>query len=171
MDNDTCKFCGSPSLWSSFFDDEGYHDESCTYRTICNDCGEFQDKRRKQSSVETPGLDYNLRHSGLRRHAVNTFRKTKMGEWVVFGPARDVRVGPVRVRKRSGQVETKNVVRLGSTFMVNGVPHVYGYLSEPGRQGRPRRDRYERGGEGWCGYPCPVDGHICTLDHPCHDCL
>jgi hypothetical protein len=26
-------------------------------------------------------------------------------------------------------------------------------------------------GRDYCGYPCPVDGHVCTPDHPCHDCL
>lgn len=22
-----------------------------------------------------------------------------------------------------------------------------------------------------CGYPCPVDGHLCTPRNPCHDCF
>lgn len=39
---------------------------------------------------------------------------------------------------------------------------------------------YRRRGRGWvdesgvqvaCGYRCPVDGHVCTPDNPCHDCL
>lgn len=25
-------------------------------------------------------------------------------------------------------------------------------------------------GRDFCGYPCPVNGHRCTADHPCHDC-
>lgn len=25
-------------------------------------------------------------------------------------------------------------------------------------------------GRDFCGYPCPVDGHTCTADNPCHDC-
>ena len=25
-------------------------------------------------------------------------------------------------------------------------------------------------GRDYCGHPCPVDGHVCTPDHPCHDC-
>lgn len=25
-------------------------------------------------------------------------------------------------------------------------------------------------GRDYCGYACPVDGHTCTADHPCHDC-
>jgi len=28
-----------------------------------------------------------------------------------------------------------------------------------------------RHGVDFCGHPCPVDGHTCTADHPCHDCL
>lgn len=27
-----------------------------------------------------------------------------------------------------------------------------------------------RKGVDYCGYRCPVGGHICTPDHPCHDC-
>lgn len=30
---------------------------------------------------------------------------------------------------------------------------------------RPRR------GVDFCGYRCPVDGHVCTADRPCHDCM
>lgn len=26
-------------------------------------------------------------------------------------------------------------------------------------------------GRDYCGYPCPVAGHICTPDDPCHDCI
>ena len=38
-----------------------------------------------------------------------------------------------------------------------------GYRRETTNGGR-------RGGQYSCGYPCPVNGHICTDDHPCHDC-
>lgn len=40
---------------------------------------------------------------------------------------------------------------------------------------KAKRDKAEYGyvprrGVDYCGYPCPVDGHVCTPDHPCHDC-
>lgn len=40
---------------------------------------------------------------------------------------------------------------------------------------RARKDREAYGyvpvlGRDYCGHPCPVDGHLCTPDRPCHDC-
>lgn len=57
------------------------------------------------------------------------YRRTKAGEWVAFGPADAIRShSSVTVTKRSGQTETRTVVRCGKTFRVDGVEMRYGYL-------------------------------------------
>lgn len=101
-----------------------------------------------------------------------TYRKTKAGEWVAYGPADSIHPGAVvTVTKKSGETTTERVARTGRTFEVDGVEMVYGYLDAS----EPRRPRNTRpASTGWapsCGYPCPVDGHRCTPQHPCHDCL
>ncbi len=57
-----------------------------------------------------------------------TYRKTRKGEWVAFGPATDVKVGAVTVTKKGGATKTEYVTGVGRPFNVNGVAHVYGYL-------------------------------------------
>lgn len=80
-----------------------------------------------------------------------TYRKTSQGEWVVFGPVADMRLGLVWVRKRDGSIKDESVERLGRPFDVAGVPHCYGYL----RQRTPDLDRVcddcGRIGHRWCG--------------------
>jgi hypothetical protein len=62
--------------------------------------------------------------------ATITYRKTKAGEWVAFGPAAIVRPGFVTITKRSGESKTELVDRVGRTFTVNGAEMVYGYLAK-----------------------------------------
>ena len=99
-----------------------------------------------------------------------TFRKTREGKWVAFGPVDEVQPGPVNITKRDGAQTTRTVTSVGRPFDARGVLHVYGYLAEGegrysynGRNGRCR----ECGGpirnaahcqahSGWCG-ECAFD--------------
>jgi len=61
--------------------------------------------------------------------ATVTYRKTKTGEWVAYGPATHVReLRPVVIRKASGDTDVRIVDRVGRTFEADGVEMVYGYL-------------------------------------------
>lgn len=63
--------------------------------------------------------------------ATITFRKTKRGEWVAFGPASIVKAGEtVTITKKNGSTTDKYVYSVGKEFTVNGEPMVYGYLNE-----------------------------------------
>lgn len=58
-----------------------------------------------------------------------TYRKTRNDEWVVFGPVDEVVPGSeVSVHTKDGRIVQEYVVRIGTPFDVDGVPHVYGYL-------------------------------------------
>jgi hypothetical protein len=63
-----------------------------------------------------------------------SYRKTRQGQWVVYGPAATIQVGPVQVTKRDGTTRTERVVAVGRTFQVDGTDMVYGYLDDA----RPR---------------------------------
>lgn len=57
-----------------------------------------------------------------------TFRKTRTGEWVAFGPTKQIKVGTVQITRRDGSVVEHEVIRTGKGFQVDGVYHRYGYL-------------------------------------------
>lgn len=59
-----------------------------------------------------------------------TFRKTKTGEWVAFGPAHLIHTGEIQIAKRDGATTSRTVERVGKTFQVNGVDCAYGYLAD-----------------------------------------
>jgi hypothetical protein len=62
---------------------------------------------------------------------MNTYRKTKEGRWVVYGPATDVRAGAsVTVTTKAGKTKTERIVSTGKTFTVDGRTMVYGYTEE-----------------------------------------
>lgn len=63
---------------------------------------------------------------------MTTFRKTKSGEWVVFGSATVVAPGPVWVDKKGGTRSKVVVERVGKPFNVDGVAMVYGYIAAKG---------------------------------------
>jgi hypothetical protein len=69
-----------------------------------------------------------------------TYRKTKQGEWVAFGPARDIAPGrTIHISKKGTRaVDTRRVEKVGKTFKVDGVECVYGYLAadRPARRAR-----------------------------------
>lgn len=83
-----------------------------------------------------------------------TYKTTRNGERVIFGPATDVIPGHqvlVQVSASTGQLQPERPVRVGRTFMVNGVEMVYGYLRPDRRQsarrqsGSPRHTSYSGG--------------------------
>jgi predicted RNA-binding Zn-ribbon protein involved in translation (DUF1610 family) len=58
-----------------------------------------------------------------------TYRKnTRTGDWNVFGPQSELRVGVVTVHKKDGTTKSERVVSVSKPFDVGGVPHVFGYL-------------------------------------------
>jgi hypothetical protein len=62
--------------------------------------------------------------------ATITYRRTKAGDWVAFGPAGYLTGrGDVTVTKRDGTTEHRWIDRTGRPFQVNGVEMVYAYLA------------------------------------------
>ena len=92
-----------------------------------------------------------------------TYRKTKGGEWVAFGPVAafhypsDGRTPKpvVSVRKKDGTTKTEEIKSLGKSFMVDGIECCYAYL-RPSRRpssGGGRMSREERDDYYGCGCP------------------
>ena len=61
--------------------------------------------------------------------AAITYRKTKTGEWVAYGPAAALSTGPVTITKKDGSTKTETIERLGRPFTAAGTQMVYGYLA------------------------------------------
>jgi hypothetical protein len=61
-----------------------------------------------------------------------TFRRTRNGDWALQGPTSELRLGPVQVEMKNGELTTRMVKRLGKPFTRDGVQMVYGYLDESG---------------------------------------
>jgi len=57
-----------------------------------------------------------------------TFRKSKSGEWVVYGTVREVVVGKVKVSKKDGSTRRIDVTSVGRPFQAQGQTMVYGYI-------------------------------------------
>lgn len=89
-----------------------------------------------------------------------TYRRTKAGEWVAYGPAAAVRLGRVTVAKKDGGTKTETVTRVGRPFRVDGVECAYGYLAP-----RITDRRTSNGG-------CPTDGDCWSFSAItyCHEC-
>lgn len=72
--------------------------------------------------------------------ATVTYRKTKAGQWVAYGPASSIREGHyVTVSKRDGTTQVELVERVGRSFTVDGTEMVYGYIDREGRPSTARR--------------------------------
>lgn len=66
-----------------------------------------------------------------KKQPVCKWRKSKDGDWVVFGPADTVKAGAtVTVTKNSGETSLEIISRVGKPFDVDGVPHVYGNIQQ-----------------------------------------
>ena len=60
-----------------------------------------------------------------------TYRKTRQGAWVAFGPADAVKAGEVvNIAKKNGAISRRLVESTGKVFIVDGERMVYGYLAE-----------------------------------------
>lgn len=94
-----------------------------------------------------------------------TYRKTKTGQWVAFGPASLIKPGPVVITKRSGQTKTEIVASVGRPFTVNGQAMVYGYLAEtaPARRTTRRNSAVYNPDRCYYGHTSPHRG--------CPDCF
>ena len=87
------------------------------------------------------------------------YRKTKVGQWVVFGPADAVHVGSVEVTKRDGTTKTEYIASVGKDFQVDGITCRYGYTAPKSSSRRPRRDNMYGPVRG-CGL-CRSLGEMC----------
>ncbi|KZS63112.1 hypothetical protein [Mycobacterium ostraviense] len=73
-----------------------------------------------------------------------TYRKTKQGQWVVYGPARCFGQVPasgrwIEVTKRDGTIKRELIDHLGKCFQVDGEPMVYGYIRPQAQMTRSQR--------------------------------
>lgn len=68
-----------------------------------------------------------------------SYRKTRDGEWVAYGPAAAIKpMTVVTVTKRDGSVKTEEIVEVGRPFTVDGQRMRYGYLrQEPRSRSHP----------------------------------
>jgi len=58
-----------------------------------------------------------------------TYRKTRNGQWVAYGPADAITAGTVvTVTKKNGETKEEYIESVGRPFEVNGVKMVYGYI-------------------------------------------
>jgi hypothetical protein len=99
---------------------------------------------------------------------VLTYRKTRKGDWVAFGPASEISVGAITVAKRSGAVEQRFCTGTGASFDVDGIPHRYGYLAE--RSNGYRNPVVRRGGCRGCGGPIRDASHHRAMEGYCGSC-
>jgi hypothetical protein len=89
-----------------------------------------------------------------------SYRKTKSGEWVCFGPVAAFKgeihtpdgldtytLDAVTVTKADGTTKVEGIERIGKAFNVNGVPHCYGYIerAKPARRYISKSDSYCEG--------------------------
>lgn len=92
--------------------------------------------------------------------------KLRSGNWGAKIQGAKVREGDtVTITTRSGKSWDAEVVKV--VWSGSGVSIC---ATESLDRRPPRRRPLISTGES-CGYRCPVGGHICTPDHPCHDCL
>ena len=61
------------------------------------------------------------------------YRKTREGDWAVFGPAHALKAGQTHdVHTKAGDVKREHVTHVSRPFDVGGVPHAYGYIRKAG---------------------------------------
>lgn len=73
-----------------------------------------------------------------------TYRKTKTGEWVAYGPLGHLQGSKtITITKANGTVEHREVTKLGAPFTVDNAYMVYAYLV-PTRKAAPTRPAMER---------------------------
>jgi len=80
--------------------------------------------------------------------ATLTYRKTRQGEWVVFGPRAAMwddlynkHLGSVTVTKKDGTAKTERLARLSKPFTADGAECCYGYIDKAASAPRTRKVR------------------------------
>jgi hypothetical protein len=81
-------------------------------------------------------------------NATATYRKTRQGEWVVFGPAAVIaecahRGDRIEVTKRDGTTKLEAIERCGKAFTADGRQMAYGYIARTARPSASRSSRRE----------------------------
>lgn len=92
-----------------------------------------------------------------------TYRKTRSGEWVVFGPAQTLRDalnggGLVEVTKKSGEVKVESIHRMGRCFRADGIGCAYGYILRVRGETQRRTASYEAPQQCYRGHTQPAAG-------------
>jgi len=60
-----------------------------------------------------------------------SYRKTKSGTWVAYGPASEIKAGEtIQVTVSNGDCDSRTVGSVGKIFKANGLDMVYGYLAD-----------------------------------------
>lgn len=101
------------------------------------------------------------------RCAMNNAKPRKLadGSWGATVQGRAFEGDRIRITTRSGkswEAQVTGIVRFqGSETVVRTMS-----LDERPRARRPRQSSYSE----FCGGICPVNGHRCTRNNPCHDC-
>ena len=91
-----------------------------------------------------------------------TYRKTRNGEWVVFGPIALVKAdADVTVMRRNGSAKVEHVASVGKAFIADGTKCCYGYIAKDERSARPatRSTSYRSSGHG--RHTCHIPGRVC----------
>lgn len=61
-----------------------------------------------------------------------TYRKTRDGQWVAYGPASEIKPDTtVTVTKKNGETKEEYIESVGKPFTVDGTKMVYGYIGTP----------------------------------------
>lgn len=95
-----------------------------------------------------------------------TWTKLRSGEWGVKVQGSARKGQSITVQKKSGETSTvtvEKVVWSGNGVSICAVARKAKTCCVNGQHYRRER--------GYCYYPCPVRGHICSPENgPCHDC-
>lgn len=114
---------------------------------------------------------YTVLHNRDMSNGVVTYRKTRNGEYVAYGPATIVREGVVTITKRDGSTKQVMVSGVGRTFTVDGIGMRYGYIDsditvpapaparKPAYAGQQHRTNYRS-----------ASRHVCHLGRVCDEC-
>lgn len=97
------------------------------------------------------------------------FAKLKDGSWGARVVGSKPAVGDtVSIVRKDGGAVAKRIDRV---IWSGGGAHLCAISDAAVAGGPGRRSSMGRSSmHSSCGYPCPVDGHRCTPDDPCHDC-
>lgn len=102
-----------------------------------------------------------------------TYRKTKQGTWVAYGPASEIKAGAeVTVTKANGDTKTERIESAGKPFTADGVQMCYGYLAArvPASAGKPAgfasyedRNEYRRNRSAYSRRQCVTGGNCSSF--------